>query len=211
MTELRFPDLGAAHPLNNMEAEMFRASGFEPRLTFAERCGVLAFHLAKVSVPQLAAAFGVNRRTINKIIATDGNKYRNVREEYQRLGETDFLTKYATAELAAKIAEARSKPEAVQNYTEYDAAITTRKSANRRANGQEGITVIKEERHEHSHRIEVGWLAPDTAVDTSGQTFEHPEGWYWRDLDGDSLWMGDPENGTHFTSAKTLAHAKEHC
>ena len=212
MNELRFPALDASHPLNSAAPEDFPAQTFAPKLSFADRCAILGFYKMGFAVPQIAAGFGVNRRTINKVISEISDKYKAVREEYHRIGEGAFIAKYVTPEWAEKVMAAKVLPEVELRGRDYDAAAPERAGvANKRASSQKGISTIKEDRHDFSHRIEVDWLDADTAKDIEGRVFQHPAGWYWRDLDSDQpdLWNGDPENDYHLTSAKALQHARE--
>lgn len=212
MTELRFPALDASHPLNLAPADTFKGQSFAPKLTFADRCAILGFYKTGFSLPQIAAGFKVNRRTVNKVISELSNKYKDVRDEYRRLGEEAFIARYVTPEWAEKVMAAKNDPEVELVGRDYDAAAPERgNSANKRATGQKGISTIKEDRHDFSHRIEVEWLEADTATDIEGRAFEHPAGWYWRDLDGEhpTVWNGDPENGYHLSSARALQHARE--
>jgi|GEM_PF-7113417 len=213
MTELRFPEHPENHPLNQLPANVFKGSEFEAKLNQVERCSILAFRLCNVSVPQLAAAFGVNRRTVNKLVDLQSDKYKSVKDEYRRLGQEDFIATYATEAAAARIAAAVVKDEVEQVGREYDKASAERATtANKRASSNGGINNIKLPHHDYTHRIEVAWIEENTAVDDSGP-FEHPAGWYWRDLDSDrpDMWSGDPDVGSYFTSAKALAHAKANC
>lgn len=210
---LLFPELPADHPAQNLHPDAMRGnnSKFEAKLNFGQRCAVLALYRRNVSVRMLAAAFGINRRTVTHVITPDSARYRNVRDEEKRLGTAEFMAKYITEEVATRLAEAASKPEITEPYDQYDAKPAAERTgvASPRATGSAGITTIKLPHHEFSHRIEVSWLEADTAEDDDGP-FEHPAGWYWRDLDADKpeRWNGDPEQQTHLTSAKALQHAK---
>ena len=214
MEELRFPQHPADHPLNQLPADVFAGNKFVAKLNRDERCAILALRISGVSVPQLAATFGVNRRTINKIVDSGSHKYQDVRDELHRLGNDDFIATYVTEAITTRLRESVVKPEVAQeSYKDYDASSSNRANhPNKRAATNSGINNVKLPHHEYTHRIEIAWLDANTAEDDNGP-FEHPAGWYWRDLDSDTpeRWQGDPEADSHLTSARALAHAKAHC
>jgi DNA invertase Pin-like site-specific DNA recombinase len=183
---------------------------FEAKMSFAERCSILALFRKGVSVRMLAAAFGVNRRTVTHITNPESTRYKAVRDREKAMGTEEFIAEYYTEAAVRKINDAAGKPELNQATSEYDANAGDRlTSASKRATGNAGINTVKLAHHEFSHRIEVAWLEANTAEDDDGP-FEHPAGWYWRDLDGEQAdrWQGDPDTGTHTTSAKAFNHAK---
>jgi len=192
--------------LASLPPHMFRGNGlYEPKLTFPERCGILALYQSGLSVELLAAAFKVNRRTVRHIINPEGKKYRDVRAEVLRHGEHEFRSIYITEALTQRIAEAAGKSETKLNFKEYDAAHADRApKANPRATIHEGITLYQGP-WPFAHRIEIKWLAENEAPNA-----EHPAGWFARDLDDDpEFWTGDAEVHSHFTSAKALEWFKK--
>ena len=210
---LLFPDLPPDHPAQKINPSVFRQfnSKFEAKLTFDERCSILALHLRGTSTAMLAAAFGVNRRTVTHVITPGGPRYRNVREQLQLMGPEEFTTQYINEAAMMRINAAANSTEVAEKADEYRSHTLAERGgvASPRATGSAGITTIKLPHHEFAHRIEVSWLEADTAEDDDGP-FQHPAGWYWRDLDADKpeRWNGDPEQQTHLTSAKALQHAK---
>jgi hypothetical protein len=214
MEDLRFPQHPADHPLNSLPDTVFVGNKFVAKLNRDERCAILALRISGVSVPQLAATFDVNRRTINKIVDSGSSKYHDVREELARLGNADFIATYVTEAIAARVRESVVKPEVGEKrFKEYDESASSRANhPNKRASTNSGINNVKLPHHDYSHRIEVAWLEANTAEDDNGP-FEHPAGWYWRDMDSDTpeRWQGDPEAESHLTSSRALNHAKAHC
>lgn len=190
------------------------ASKFEPKLSFDDRCALLALHRKRASREILAAAFGINRRTINKIVSPVSPRYRDVRDREKSLGADAFAERYIKEHHIEAMRAAATKPEVTQTDREYfgqtAAARTAEGGASRRATSCEGIAPTYLEHREETHNIEVAWLEANTATDSSGDHFEHPAGWYWRDLDGElpEQWQGDPEARTHVSSRKALDHAK---
>lgn len=210
---LLFPDLPPDHPAQQIAHSALRqfSSNFEAKLTFEERCGILALHIRGTSTAMLAAAFGVNRRTVTHVTSPDGTRYRNVRDRLKAIGEAEFMEQYLTEQAVNKLNAAAMKAETVETQREYATKTLAERGglASQRATSSAGVNTIKLPHHEFSHRIEVKWLEANTAEDDNGP-FEHPAGWYWRDLDGETpeRWNGDPETGHHTTSARSLQHAK---
>jgi hypothetical protein len=160
-----------------------------------------------MAISNVAAAFKINRRTVRHITNDAGKKYRSVRDEARRLGEFEFRKQYITEDVGIKLAEVAGKIETLQSFKEYDAAATKGEriqTANKRANGCEGITLYQGP-WSFAHRIEIKWLAENEAPNA-----EHPAGWFARDLDDDpEFWTGDVEVHSHFTSAKALEWFKK--
>lgn len=185
---------------------------FEPKLTFPERCAALALHRKSVAVPVIAAAFGINRRTVRRLVSADSPSYHSVRDEEKRMGTLEFIEKYLTEEVARRVSEVASSAEVDETQTEYDAKPRAERTAtpSQRASGVAGINYFKPANASFNHRLSVEWLEANTAEDDNGP-FEHPAGWYCRDMDSDTpeRYMGNPAENTHVTSAKALAHAKQ--
>lgn len=199
--------------LSKLPATAFRSGSpnFEPKLNFDERCAVLALHRQNVSIVMLAAAFGINRRTVNRIVADGSTRYREVRDQEKRMGTEEFCQHYITEEITQRVAAAADKPETKQSSDQYDQTPKAERSGipSQRANSLAGINMWQVPGAEYAHRIEVKWLEANTAEDDNGP-FEHPAGWFSRDLDGPNpeRWDGDIENNSHVTSAKAFAYAK---
>lgn len=212
---LNDPKLPAEHPLNQLPASLFRdRSEFAPKLNKELRCGVLAAYKSGISVNALAAAFGVNRRTITHIVSPDSHTYRDVREEYARQGHVEFVSLYMTPQVVNMLKSAAKAEEVTMTATEYDASTHTRaRVPTKRANGSAGIQFVAKPDWPFAHRIDVQWLDANSAnahTSPDGKPIEHPEGWYTRDLDGEDpdFWYGDPEAHSHLTSSAALLYAK---
>jgi len=83
---------------------------FKPKLTFEERCGL--FIASKLGIPdhQILAASGMNRSSVTRLLDGGGKAYKNVRDEYERLGEAEFRAKYYTEEMKMRLATAAAGP-----------------------------------------------------------------------------------------------------
>lgn len=169
----------------------FRSEGkFVPKLTFVERCEILAFYRKGVSRVMLAAAFGVDRRTITHIYTKTSPHYKNVREEEERLGRERFVQTYITESGAGKIAAVQS-----QVKEERDPSLSVKA-----ANKHRGLNMVKTEFTNFEHRVMIEWF--DGAIG---------EGWYYKDLDGpdsdDIMLHNGPESIR--TSQECLRAVKE--
>ena len=186
-----------------------KPNDFKAKLSFAERCAVLALHRKGASTRVVASAFKINRRTVTHIIQ-GWRGYSKCADEEKSRGTEAFLHKYLTEDVINRVNATADDPEVNQSYKEYDRSASNRTvTPSRRASGTAGINYYKPSGSDIAHRIDVAWLEANTASDASGP-FEHPAGWYWRDLDGtDQFWNGNPEEGSHLTSMKALNHAKQ--
>lgn len=185
---------------------------FEPKLSFAERCAVLALNLQGASISALATTFGINRRTVKHIVSENGPRYKAVREQVKVMGEDAFIREYITETIAMRFNKAKDEPETHEPEIEYRQTPRSERAGvpSARASAHAGINMWTPPGAEYAHRIEIAWLEANTAEDDNGP-FEHPAGWYSRDLDGETpeRWNGDPDNDSHLSSAKALAHAKK--
>lgn len=151
---------------------------FQPKLRFEERCQCLALSLAGVAVNVIAAAYGLDRRTVGHIINPQSPHYKNVRREVEKYGRDHFITTYLTPEVTARVNSQETKDRAAATYREY--AKYREKNANhpnRRANGSQGTHPTWHYGDKATHMLEVKWLEPTDEGAVNGQ------GWYVRDMD----------------------------
>lgn len=205
---LPFPDLAADHPANKIDPALLgRNSGaFAPKLSFAERCACLALLTQGVNLRHVAVAFGVNRRTLVRMEDPSSDRYRDVRDEMNRLGVVAFQAKYVTEEAITKLHAAKSDPDLDAPYSAVPAAGVRADVANQRASGNRGITLYKGPGHDFSHRIDVQWRDSSTSDDDS-----LVDGWYvcHMDVDGMSdVWHTDTDSKAHLTSQAALKFGK---
>lgn len=204
---LNRPDLSPEHPANQLPVAMLRGGDnkFEAKLTFAQRCSMLALHLSNMSVASIAAVFHVNRRTVTHAVNPTSTRYRNVRAERDRLGEQLFITTYLTQDVIDRVTEAANSPEAKASYSEHDKTPGSVKEGrpNRLAKINSGINVYKGPNHAFTHRIEIVWVE-----DVAG----YDNGWYSKLLDTDTpdAAIGNPDEKSHMTSLSALQWAKRH-
>ena len=161
---------------------------FAAKLSFAQRCEILAFYHNGVSRQHLADAFGIDRRTVTHIQNAQSKHYRDVRAEYKKLGHDAFLRQYVTEAGALKIAKVVEGKNLIEGVP--------RKAANK----CRGAHNIKTEFMEHSHRIMIEWQDAGTIG----------PGWYYQDLDGPTpdQWFHNGADST-MTSNACLQAVKE--
>lgn len=136
---------------------------FAPKLNHEERCGILALHILGVKTDVLALAFSLNRRTVTHLVNPQSNHYRPARAERKRMGDADFIAKYATEDLRRRVIDVANRPEL--------RPVKPNQMERRKA----GIQVVKPDQCSYSHRLEIKYLAD-----------RDPPGWYYRDMDSKS-------------------------
>lgn len=170
---------------------------FAPKLTFEERCAVLACVTYGVSRPITAAAFSINRRTVTHVCNEASGHYRDVRKELKNLGKDKFIETYLTENVAKKIADAAGKP-----TQHHSSAVTPGTVPSPRANRCAGIQVVKPEQCGYSHRLEIAFMGVE---DWTGDI-----GWHYRDLDDKTApdtWLHNGPDSL-MTSQACLKHAE---
>ena len=175
-----FPD---DHPIHRLAPHVNTGDNgqFKPKLTFEERCAMLACIRVGVSVGIVAAAFGVHRRTAGAIAYQHHRSYQAVRDEEHRLGAAEFQKTYITESVLARIEMA--KPAKVEPTAQPRQASSS----------HSGLHSIKTDGTNYAHRVEVEWRDNEKG----GQ------GWGWRDLDGDfpDFWVMENDVGFHSSRA----------
>lgn len=153
--------------ISDISAMRFPASQgkFAPKLTYEQRCEVLALHHLGVPRNVLVESYGIDRRTIAHIISKNSIHYRNVRAKFAELGKDAFMQKYLNEGVKARIAGAIKKIE-----TPLPAA------PNKNASKFEGVHVVQNAFMTTAHRIIIRWC--EAGIDTP------VAGWYYRDADG---------------------------
>lgn len=180
-------------PLSLIPKEAYVASRtgkFESKLTFEQRCTVLALVTAGIARPIIAAAFSVDRRTVTHIVNHSGVHYRNVRNKLKELGKEEFIKTYIGEMDAIAIKEAAQRVQ--------DDLAHPQSGPSARATGHAGIQVVKPVQCAYSHRLEIGYVTVD------GTT-----GWHYRDLDSKhgNAWLHNGD-ASLLTSAACLKAAE---
>ena len=139
------------------------ANKFGAKLTFDQRCEILALRHAGVRREVLAKMYGVDRRTVTHIYNPLSRHYKNVRELEIGMGRERFREKFAHDDLlAAAMSQVREE----------------QKENNKYANAKQGIHVVRGPMCTYDHRVAIAWKE-------AGEVGVVTPGWYYRDLDGD--------------------------
>ncbi len=168
-------------PLSMIPDTSFKAVNvgkFAPKLNTEERCAVLALVRAGIRREVVAAAFGVDRRTVGHIANPSSLRYRETRNTYTNLGHDEFLKRYITEEVAQRVAKVSDAP------VVEDTSLKVSSRANRMA----GEHRVKPPQCEYEHHIEIAFMEVDGV-----------KGWYYRDIDSDpDTWLhnGDDSRKT---------------
>lgn len=169
---------------------------FAPKLSFAERCEVMAFYLSGYKVPALAAAFGLHRRTVSSIVNRNARYYQDVTEEFDKRGRDDFVRTYLTEAGAMKLASVANSPEVKMNEPAYRGLKSTGDGPDKRKKSQEGTHT-----RDDGVRYEIAWKN-EGEEDSEGAILV--SGWFFRFL-SDDFWTGQGNEGTDPFNSSQLA------
>jgi len=184
----------STNPLSLLPESAFnrpQSTKFAAKMSFEERCAVLALVASNVNRVIVSEAMGVDRRTVGHIVNPASSHYRNVRQEMSRMGRDEFVAKYITEEVAKRVSEVANKtiPEAEKGPSE-------------RARGKAGVHTVHPAQCGYSHRLEIKfWRVGDKP--THGQEITE-KGWYYRDLDSKDdadTWFHNGEESLQTSSA----------
>lgn len=163
---------------------------FATKLTFDQRCEILAFHRMNVSRALLSEVYGVDRRTITHIYTKKSPHYKKIRDEEARLGTEEFCKEYITEEVALKIAALQT--------SEGNKADPNK--PNKHSNKVAGVNMVKNEYCANEHRVMIEWREDQL----------YGVGWYYQDLDSanpDQWFHNGPES--QMSSQACLRAAKD--
>lgn len=201
---LNYPALPADHPINQIDKEAFKKQDgrFSPKLSARERCEVLALLMSGLSVPLVAAAYGIDRRTASHIGNPASPHYRSTRAKLAQMGEAAFIAEFVTSEVMDRVNRAaKEKGEEIRasSRRKYEKAKEPTEP-NKNARKHAGMHVVKTEFTSYSHRIEVAWRDDQ----------EWGAGWYYRDLDSSDpdMWLHNGDE-SRLTSTLCLAAVKQ--
>src|SRR5580765_3485616 len=140
------------------------AGKYAAKLSFGQRCEILALSRTGCTRELLAKMYNVDRRTITHIYNINSIHYKNVREEELRLGRENFIAKYATLDVLNKA---------------YELAVANKEGINNpNANKKRGIHNLQNDACEFPHRVVIQWVEADNdKIEISG--------WYYKDLDSE--------------------------
>jgi len=136
---------------------------FMAKLSFDQRCEILALRHLGVRRDVLSKMYNVDRRTITHIYNPMSPHYKNVRAEEAGVGREAFRNTYVSNELLA-IALEQSAPKEEGN--------------NKEANRMAGLHTVQGKNCTYAHRVYINWIE-------AGQHKIEVSGWYYRDVDSD--------------------------
>ena len=152
---------------------------FAAKLTFTERCEILALRHAGVRREVLAEMYNVDRRTITHIYNPMSRHYANVREQETTMGRERFRDTYLSDDLLSEALTYVDEKKVDDNN-------------NPKANGKQGIHVVRGVMCKYDHRVAIKWVESGVSE----------PGWYYCDLDGDfpDMWFAGSGDGALKTS-----------
>ena len=167
-----------------VDPSLLRGAGdFEAKLTFEERCQILALSILGYKRPVLAAAYRVVRPTIGYIERPSSPHYRNVRQMRRDLGDEEFVRKYVNADVLERVKEAAKSMESQLNDEDYKlqrrAETESRSTPNKRARAMEGLHQFNSQML-GPHSVRIDWLetAEGKMDGEDGAQAFHGPGWY---------------------------------
>jgi hypothetical protein len=180
-----------------MAPELKRSnSKYMPKLSFDERCAVLAAYKNDFGRRLLAKAFGINRATVSYIVRPESSHYKSVRKEYRDLGHKQFTMQYLTPSVLEILDSFKDDPELQLT----DDQVTERQSEdrtkpNRKAVSRAGRHAILY--HSGTIHVEVKWF-DDPCDDPGMEPKEREPGWYvWVDPSSPAWDEGGWEHGVN--------------
>lgn len=189
---------------------------FLPKLSHGERMGIYAAAKTGTNMVLLALVFGVNRRTITHMVSDASKSYGPIKREYIKLGHKEFVNRYLTPDIVARIQAGMNDPEisaksvmATKQLDAIEAAERSQKAKqtgpNPRANTMQGLRSIKG-KDGLSHRYEIKWLDSHPNMPTAC-------GWFVRCLDSSmpDFWQtgGDRTDTGFWTSIEAYNYVRD--
>lgn len=158
---------------------------FSAKLTFTQRCEILAMSHSGITRELLAKAYNIDRRTVTNIYNPNSVYYKNVREEELRMGRAEFQKTYLTQAALDRVMAFRQTQETEQHT-----------SNNKFASKKKGPHTVRGADCEYPHQVVIAWKDRGDPANEQGDPIE-VSGWYYNDMDGDfpNFWScGDEES-----------------
>lgn len=161
-----FTQLNRDEKLALLSLTKLRSNKFAPKMSYSQRCEVLALFHKGVPRDALAKMYNVDRRTVTHIYTVTSPHYKNVRDERIGIGEEEFRNRYLTNDL---ITTALSFMQKTKSDSEN----------NPNANKKQGLHLVRGQFCTYDHRVIISWREP---ANTEGIEVA---GWHYCDLDSD--------------------------
>lgn len=135
---------------------------FVSKLTFDQRCQILALDWIGMSRRVTAVAFGVARSTVAYICNPSSPHYRDVRKRFADLGRERFIAEYLTQDVISHVNSFQDHPDVALSMD----SIKERESIapatpQYRANKFEGEHTLTDPRFPSPYSVEVFWVDGD--------------------------------------------------
>jgi hypothetical protein len=138
---------------------------FAAKLTFEQRCEILALHRLGITREAVASMYNIDRRTVTHICNPLSKHYKKVREMEVGLGVDRFRETYLNDETINKALAFRQEAETVAEVN------------NKYAKGKAGVHVVKGKNCQMEHRVIIAWKDKEGDIEIAG--------WYYKDIDSD--------------------------
>lgn len=151
-------------------------SNFSAKLDEQERVAIIAMYRQGIRREILAAAFGVDKRTIGHITNPQSIHYKKARTRFEVLGLERVKTEVITDEMKQKVVDATISLRTIKTKKVRETLEVSPRSSN-----YAGFHTVRPDQCAYTHRIEIQYRdTPD----------EQP-GWYVRDLESlnPELWF----------------------
>ena len=170
----------------NKHPELLIASSvkFEAKLTFEQRCQILAAAKLGFKREIIARAFNVHRATVRHVISPTSRSYRDVRKRWAELGEEEFYDTFVTEGMLLMLQNVKNDPEVSMSDDELEAARSLNQpAANSRADKAKGPFSLYKELDGITIRMDCAWYPDPIPAQYIWQ--ERPAGWYCRIVDAE--------------------------
>ena len=120
---------------------------FASKLSAEERCAVLAVSKVGIPRPLVAAAFGIDRRTVSNIVLDHSPHYKETRKRYKQMGHEAFISEFITTDVLKRIKEAKATAKENEAIP-ADVAARMKAGPTLSADKYEGTNTIEALQHE---------------------------------------------------------------
>lgn len=184
---------------STIDPSLLRGSGkFEAKLSFHERCQVLALDKFGVHRYVIAEVMGISRPTVGYITRPNSPHYKPVRQRFEEVGRDAFLREYLDKDLMERVEKAKKlslvKATDAQigeirkaKSAELEQSKSEMKGPDENANQFAGQKYFYSEATQKTDLFTVVWLTADEineAVVTHDMDGTFGDGWYILDKSG---------------------------
>lgn len=159
------------HPSERIPAELLKTNDgkFKPKLDEHDRLRALASVRSGIKKDIVAAAFGIDRRTISHMTNPFSPHYKALREKELVMGPNAFILEYFDETALERIKKATLPPK----DGVVDDGIP---KPNARSKAKAGVNVVKPDQCKYNHRIHIAFRHQGDYCNATG--------WWYQDMDG---------------------------